>query len=172
MVTAIQLSIVGFLLFVWTALRPVSIVGSSMEPDLPDGTRVLVTKAYWLFGPAEKGDEVVFHDPEEPEGSGDWVVKRIAYVGGETVPPEMSPMVGSGLELRRTYRVPKGELYLLGDNLAESIDSRSFGSIEPSEVRGKVVHVPGISGSYMFSAALASTGLLCFALAMAMRCRQ
>ena len=37
------------------------------------------------------------------------------------------------------YRVPPGEFYVLGDNRADSCDSRYWGPIEGSSIVGKVV---------------------------------
>ena len=39
----------------------------------------------------------------------------------------------------RCYRVPPGEFYLLGDNRADSCDSRYWGPIKGSSIVGKVV---------------------------------
>jgi signal peptidase I len=41
---------------------------------------------------------------------------------------------------RRTYEIPKGFAYLLGDNRAGSIDSRMFGAVPISNIIGTVVN--------------------------------
>jgi len=88
--------------------------GPSMEPAYRSGDRVLVNRlAYLRRGPAV-GDVVVLRDPERP---GHQLLKRIAEA------PEGSPG-------------PAGYL-VLGDNLARSRDSRTFGLVQRPDILGR-----------------------------------
>jgi signal peptidase I len=64
----------------------------------------------------------------------DRVVKRVAAVPGDPVP--------AGIAVPDA-RVPAGQLILLGDNPAESADSRQYGYAPEDEVIGVVLRVFG-----------------------------
>lgn len=113
--------------------KTVVVSGTSMTPTLKNGQRVLVSHAYWLVGPIQHGDIVVVKD-NNPDG---YMIKRVFKMGGEEVdyynyPRNYSMANGS-------YVVPKGTLFLLGDNRMNSEDSRSIGPVPVSYVLGKVV---------------------------------
>ena len=85
--------------------------------------------------------------------SGGLVVKRVAAVGGDTVGIEDGVLVVNGEAEREGYvdygsvdgfyfgpvDVPPGEVFLLGDNRANSEDSRDFGPVREDEVVGRVL---------------------------------
>ncbi|MBI5706449.1 MAG: S26 family signal peptidase [Armatimonadetes bacterium] len=125
------LVLVALAAFFAATFRTVRVVGPSMEPQHPDGKRFLMTSDYWLVGPISKGDVVVIDDPEGPSGE---LVKRVYAMPGGEVPSSLSP-----IGMKQT--VPKGQIYVLGDNRDESTDSRDFGTVPLSSVRGKCVHL-------------------------------
>ncbi|AKH86978.1 hypothetical protein AA958_23015 [Streptomyces sp. CNQ-509] len=113
--------------------RVVSIVGPSMLPAYADGERVLARRrgARRL----RVGDVVVFG---ADGGRGRTLkVKRVAALPGDTVPDEVAPG-GSA-------RVPPGRLVVLGDNRADSLDSRQLGPQHLSSVYGVVLRHLGPS---------------------------
>jgi len=107
---------------------PWVVAGASMEPTLADGDRVLVDLwSYRQRGP--RLGEVVLLDgplPDEPP-----MLKRVA-----PAPPgaarRFDPLLwnGEGSELG---------VWVLGDADAGSLDSRSFGPVPASRIRGRVV---------------------------------
>lgn len=105
-----------------------------MEPTFRDKQRILVCKALWLIGPIKAGDIVVVRQGEV----GEYVVKRVYKTGGEEI---MDVTLGpDGWDWHKgPYKVPEGTIYVLGDNLAESEDSRSFGPVWLKDVLGKVI---------------------------------
>jgi len=125
--------LVGILLslsFFFYNFQFVIVSGESMFPTLTSDQRILICKALWALGGPEHGDIVVV-DTENG-----FIVKRVAYVSGEEVPPEERPFEWP---LRPNFVVPAGFVYLLGDNAQASEDSRSFGPVRVDHIVGKAV---------------------------------
>ena len=95
----------------WIAM-PWAVEGPSMVPTLRDGDRVVVELLTYRRRPPRVGDVVLV------EGPGDLpLVKRVG------TPP---------------WGTPADRVWILGDNPAESSDSRAFGALPLSRVRGRV----------------------------------
>jgi signal peptidase I len=135
---AVALGIVLFLGgFAWGAVvyRPYTVPTSSMSPTIAAGDRVLGQRIDG--GEVRRGDVVVFSDKSWVTNSD--VVKRVVAVGGDTVAcctngkltvngkqiDEPYLPAGSQAELQGfpTVTVPKGRLFLLGDERQGSLDS-------------------------------------------------
>lgn len=102
------------------ALAPVSryvVVGTSMEPAYADGDRLLVNKLAYRRRRPRAGDVVVLRDPDDRARK---LIKRVAAALPQDIDP--GPV----------------RLYVLGDNAAESRDSRHFGLIHVRDVVGRV----------------------------------
>ncbi|MFN7018205.1 MAG: signal peptidase I [Fimbriimonadales bacterium] len=127
----ILLTLFGLLaLFFALNFRVVVVSGPSMEPTYKSGDRLLMTTAYWLFGPIQKGDVVVIVRP-----TGELLIKRVVALEGEPIPSNYwSPLV-----YMMGGRVPEGHIFVIGDNLERSEDSRQLGAIPLSYVQGKIV---------------------------------
>jgi signal peptidase I len=140
-------SVVAGLLVCHVLVFQVCVVsGASMEPTLASGQRVLVFK---LASAYERGDLVVFRNPDSPD---DLLVKRVLALPGEQlesragkltvgrfVMAEPYALAGTALGDLAPVTVPADHYYLVGDNRAESVDSRSFGAVDRRLVVGKVV---------------------------------
>jgi signal peptidase I len=116
------------------ALVVVTVTGMSMAPTLSDGDRVLVVRR-WVRG-VRRGDVVAARltwslDQPPATGSASWIIKRVAAVGGDAV-PDKATSPGT---------VPRGSVFLLGDNAALSGDSRLWGALAVSDIVGVVVRV-------------------------------
>ncbi|MFI9808022.1 signal peptidase I [Streptomyces sp. NPDC052301] len=135
---AVALGLVLFLGgFGWAAVtyRPYTVPTSSMTPTIDAGDRVLAQKVDG--GEVKRGDVVVFEDKTWVTGAK--VVKRVVAVGGDTVScctdgkltvngkqiDEPYLPKGSLAENQNfpTVTVPKGRLFLLGDERQGSLDS-------------------------------------------------
>ncbi|MBR0040198.1 MAG: signal peptidase I [Oscillospiraceae bacterium] len=128
--------------------------GSSMEPMLHDGEIVLYLRLTREYCP---GDVVSLRVP-----SGDYYVKRVAAVGGDRVelhggqlyingePADDPWALGLTYEEKGAviypYTVTEGCLFLLGDNRAVSMDSRSFGEVNRRQIKGKILLRIGTGG--------------------------
>jgi len=142
-----------------------SIPSGSMEPTLQIGDRIVVDKlSYHLHG-IGRGDIVVFSTPPTENCAGPPVsdlVKRVIALPGEIIaledgrvlingrlypepflPPNLRNDTYPGpstapYALHHAYRVPAGDVYVMGDNRPDSCDSRYWGPIRQSTIVGKV----------------------------------
>ena len=140
------------------------IPSSSMVPTLGVYDRILVQKAFFTWRDVREGDIVVFSQPPLDHCGGTQggdLVKRVIALPGQTIYSSGNSIYVNGRLLaepylphddplgppipgaseQHPYRVPPGELYMLGDNRAISCDSRYWGPIEGSSIIGKVVLV-------------------------------
>jgi signal peptidase I len=105
----------------------VVVEGPSMAPSLVAGDRIRVRRV-----PPETvhiGDVVVAVRPAP--GPRRLIVKRVAAVPGDPAPPGVAPGAeGAGAH------VPPGRYLLLGDNPADSYDSRVFGYVPAEHILG------------------------------------
>ncbi|MGY9064967.1 signal peptidase I [Streptomyces sp. CAS3] len=135
---AVALGLVLFLGgFGWAALsyRPYTVPTSSMTPTIDAGNRVLAQRVDGAE--VRRGDVVVFRDSSWVTGSD--VVKRVVAVGGDTVSCcTDGKLTVNGKQIEEPYlpkgtlaenqdfatvTVPKGRLFLLGDERQGSLDS-------------------------------------------------
>lgn len=124
----------------------------SMLPTLQIGDRILVEKVDLDI---HRGDIIVFRRPPGDlyleDGATD-LVKRVIGLPGETIwsegntvyidgrplpEPWLPPHTPLGPPIRRQV-IPKGEYFVMGDNRADSYDSRYWGPIPKSLIIGKV----------------------------------
>ncbi|MFE2276187.1 signal peptidase I [Streptomyces sp. NPDC059454] len=134
---AVALGMVLFLGgFVWGALlyRPYTVPTPSMAPTIGAGDRVLAERVDG--GDVRRGDVIVFTDAT---WSTTPMVKRVVAVGGDTVSccqdgklkvngkeidePYLAEGAAAGFGAIPEVTVPKGRLFLLGDERSGSLDS-------------------------------------------------
>jgi signal peptidase I len=127
--------------------EPFRIPSASMAPTLKPGDQELVTK---LGGHSPKrGQLVAFHSPR----NGEVLLKRVVAVGGDTVGLEDGVLVVNRRPVREPFvnhkaidsvyfgpvTVRPGTVFLMGDNRANSEDSRDFGAVRTSSIIGRAV---------------------------------
>ena len=126
-------------------LQPMRVDSDSMQPTLAAGDLVLVEHDP---GRIRRGDVVAARHPV----TGGLLVKRVAGTGGDRVAIEDGRLVVNGEPVCEVgvdparldgvffgpVTVPAGELFLLGDARAGSVDSRAFGPVALGEVVGAV----------------------------------
>ena len=127
-------------------LESFQVSGHSMRPTFHNGDRVLVSKLAYDFGSPKTGEIIVFQSPVIP--SEDWI-KRVIGVPGDTVSIRHNKVYINGklypepfLKYRSSenygpVKVPKGSLFVLGDNRPDSYDSRYFGFLKENRVVGE-----------------------------------
>lgn len=133
--------------------EPFFIPSESMVPTLKIGDKVLVNQMSYRLHDIHRGDIVVFEAPpgEQTPGVKDFV-KRVVGLPGETIQEKAGDGVYiNGKKLEEPYlpegtvfkdygpiTIPKGQIFVMGDNRAESKDSTVFGPIPESSVVGRV----------------------------------
>ena len=80
-----------------------------------------------------RGDLIDFVSPRDPTFS---VCKRVIGIQGDVVCLDPS---GKSANKNEWVKVPIGYLWVTGDNLSNSIDSRVYGPIPLALVKGKIV---------------------------------
>jgi signal peptidase I len=130
------------------AVEPVAIPSDSMAPTLQSGDQVLVDKLGLRLAGVRRGDLVVFHEPT----TGELMVKRVAAIAGDEVGIEDGILVVNGQPVSERYldqsrvdglyfgpfTVGSGLVFMLGDNRANSVDSRTFGPVPADDLVGRV----------------------------------
>jgi signal peptidase I len=125
------------------------IPSESMVTTLLVGDRVFVNKFVYRFWEPERGDIVVF---QSVEGEGEDLIKRVIGAPGDRVAiingvlhvngePQEESYVRDGRPLdsgpNGPTRVPEGEVFVMGDNRANSRDSRFFGPVPVENIEGE-----------------------------------
>lgn len=105
----------------------VTVDGESMTPTISDGERVLVKRV--RLGQVVRGDVVVVRYAEM------LLIKRAVAVPGDPMPAEVALTAG----VPAGAPVPAGRLAVLGDNAANSLDSRTCGLFGGNTVVGVVL---------------------------------
>lgn len=132
-------------------------IGPSMQPTLNERGDILITEAVSpYFGKLRKGDMVIVTKPTDGRIS---ILKRIHALPGDILhiphhhhhqqptalassssASSSASMNGEEMMVAtRKMTVPEGHVWLLGDNPAQSTDSRYYGAVPMTLVRAKVV---------------------------------
>jgi signal peptidase I len=135
------------------AVQTFFIPSGSMEPTLHVGDRILVNKLSVRFGTINTGDIIVFKaPPSEHCGDGDYpdLVKRVIGLPGQVISSKGNVVYINGHPLKEPWsywptlspsikktRVPANSYFVMGDNRANSCDSRFWGTVPHSDIIGK-----------------------------------
>ena len=137
------------------------IPSSSMEDSLLGGDFILVNKLNYHYKEPRSGEIIVFKYPLNPskdmvkrvvatEGQTVEIINKIVYVDGKMVPdpipakhidPRILPVDYSTRDNFGPAQVPAGHLFVLGDNRDDSQDSRDWGFLDMSYIKGKAIIV-------------------------------
>ena len=161
--------VIVFGLKMWV-VNPYRIPSSSMEPTLhcakpapgceaQFSDRVLANRFIYHFRSPKRGEIIVFNTPPEAKircGAGGTFVKRLIGLPGETVSERDGIVYINGVELKEPYiasdrrdhepprtwaKIPKGYYFFMGDNRAQSCDSRVWGPVPRRNLIGEVFFV-------------------------------
>lgn len=130
-------------------VRALRVSSESMAPTLCKGDRVLVDVWRPRIDELRRGALVVFRKDDEPEP----LVKRVVGLPGDRVAIEDGLLSVNGRLVDEPYvdqasidamyfgpvDVRAGEVFVLGDERARSVDSRTFGAVPEGQLVGRVL---------------------------------
>ncbi len=149
----LAVSLAAVLLIVNFVLRPIQVKGSSMYPNLIDGSFGVSNLLGYNMDGVRRFDIVIIHEDSKNE----YLVKRCVGLPGETVSYRNGILYINGepmeeefldTEYRDTYdgefmedveeiTLGENEYYCLGDNRPRSTDSRYYGPFEKDQIVSK-----------------------------------
>jgi signal peptidase I len=127
----------------------VRVDGGSMMPTLTNGELVIVNKLVYHLGEPERGDIIVFYFPVDPSQE---FIKRVIGLPGDQVSIHKGAININGQRLDEPYlsvntsydgdwTVAEGQLFVLGDNRNNSLDSHNWGTVPMDYVIGKALFI-------------------------------
>ena len=136
------------------------VTGDSMVPNFHDGEQIIAEKISVKFEDPKRGEIIIFNHPTYP---GRLVIKRVVGLPGEIIKisagkiyindamlaeeylgSEGATKAGEILAENVSYEIPGDSYILLGDNRANSTDSREWGPVKRTEIvaKGFLVYYP------------------------------
>ncbi len=132
--------------------QPFIVSGASMDPTFSTGHYLIIDELSYRFSEPKRGDVIILKYPKDPKT---FFVKRVIGLPGETVDVKdgvvtITTAQGSTTVLKDDFIDPKNkisdsskttllnnEYYVMGDNRAQSSDSRSWGPLEKKLIVGR-----------------------------------
>ncbi len=133
--------------------QPFIVNGASMDPTFKTGQYLIVDQVSYRFEDPKRQDVIILRYPRDPST---FFIKRIIGLPGETVtlksgiPTITNKEHPEGITLDETYIDPEHrssdsfsiklgstEYFVMGDNRAESSDSRIWGPLERNMIIGR-----------------------------------
>lgn len=134
-------------------LQSVKVVGISMMPNLKDADRYLLNRWIYFVRSPQRADIVVLRDPADNGLS----VKRVVAIPGDSVYLKGGDVYLNGKRLAEPYLSPgtptftavnprnqlilcgKSQVFVLGDNRMNSVDSRVYGAVPLKNILGLII---------------------------------
>jgi signal peptidase I len=127
---------------------PFHIPTESMVPTLMVKDRLLVNKFIYRFTEPERRDIVVFQSVESADQD---LIKRVVGLPGDEIAVRNGKLFVNGEPQKEPYTnkklpdvsffaqrtVPKGHVFVMGDNRSNSQDSRVFGPLPKKNIEGE-----------------------------------
>lgn len=140
------------ILLMFSFARPSWVVGPSMEKTMKEGDLLLVQSISYVFSEPRRGDIVVVNSHQQIGNIDNAnIVKRVIGLPGEHIIIDHGHVYIDDQLLKEPYLhgdntpssgdwlVPKGHVFIMGDNRAHSSDSRDrFGYIAIDDIKGRV----------------------------------
>ena len=158
LVETIVLALVLAMIIKTFVIQAFKIPSGSMLNTLQIGDHILVNKFIYRFTDPVRGDIIVFLYPEDESRD---FIKRIIGLPGDTLEIRDRVVYINGKPLKEPYtifqgaggfgnphtpfenfpltHVPEGKYFMMGDNRDSSMDSRAWGFLDRSKIRGKAL---------------------------------
>ncbi|MCC6199135.1 signal peptidase I [Candidatus Nomurabacteria bacterium] len=132
-------------------IRPFIVSGNSMDPIIENKEYLIINEISYRFREPQRGEVVVFRAPPEPDK---YYIKRVIGLPGETVLLRGTTVTiknaahPDGFTLDEPYlthdhqsnsltvTVPEGSYFVMGDNRDASYDSRGWGPLPKTNIKG------------------------------------
>ena len=118
-----------------------------MIPTMEINDRLIVNKVIYRLVEPSRGDIILFQSPYKDDKE---FVKRLVGLPGETIEVKQGiiyingeQLILAGVNVRRDYSyfgprtIPEGHYFVMGDNRANSADSRVWGFVSHDDLIGK-----------------------------------
>jgi signal peptidase I len=144
---ALQLAVLAALIAAFFVRLP-QVSGLSMEPHIRSGEYVVINTFAYRIGTPRRGDIVAFRHEGDTRAV---FIKRVIGLPGDRIVIDRGRVYVNGAMLDEPYVrhpddrsfpqlvVPNSAVYVLGDNRAESEDSRFFGPVNDDLLIGRAV---------------------------------
>ena len=131
-----------------------------MIPTLFSGDYILVNKYIYKYKQPQRGDVIVFVYPKDPSKD---FIKRVVGLEGDVIEIKDKQIFINGQKHAEDYifhsdpnilhdninprdnfgpvKVPEDSLFTMGDNRDHSYDSRHWGFVKKSKVKGKAINI-------------------------------
>ncbi|MDH7481643.1 MAG: signal peptidase I [Armatimonadota bacterium] len=148
------------IILVFLIIRPFfiqvyTIRSASMEPTLREGDHILLNKLVYRLRPPRDGEIIVFRAPKSwtADGTEREFIKRLVGVPGDLIAVKNGKLLRNGKPVDEPYikepmnyemdpiRVPRGKLFVMGDNRNNSNDSVKEGLLDLKRVLGKSIAI-------------------------------
>lgn len=129
--------------------EPIRVSSDSMAPTLARGDHVILDKLSPQLGTLSRGDLITFRSPQDDA----LILKRVVGLAGDIVELRDAqlyvndrPVLEPNVDLARidgTYFGPvlvkPNQVFVMGDNRSDSIDSRVYGGVPVERITGRVL---------------------------------
>lgn len=124
--------------------------GNSMFPTVHHKDRLVVSKLFFIKDKITRGDIIDFYVPRANK----YYLKRVIGIEGDVVEIKANSVYLNGEKIEENYtstniteahndttkwEIPKGYVFVLGDNRSNSTDSRDIGIVPRENIVGKIV---------------------------------
>ena len=135
-------------------VKPTIVSGESMYPTLNNKDYLILNRLSYKFGEVKEGDIIVFKtDLKQDNGKDKDLIKRVIATGGDHLVIKDSKVYVNDKLLNEPYIdnaytsgdidivIPKGKVFVMGDNRENSKDSRSedVGLVDENDILGEVM---------------------------------